>query len=66
MYSHTVKAGDTLAAIASKYMSNASDWTKIRDANPILANRKKASDGSPIIYPGDVLIIPQKISVLAR
>lgn len=66
MYSHTVKAGDTLAAIASKYLSNASDWTKIRDANPILANRKKASDGSPIIYPGDVLIIPQKISVPAN
>lgn len=64
--SHTVRAGDTLAAIATKYMSSASAWTQIRDANPILSNRKKASDGSPVIYPGDVLIIPENVSVPAN
>lgn len=63
--SHTVRSGDTLAAIASKYLGSASAWTQVRDANPILANRKKASDGSPLIFPGDILIIPENISVPA-
>lgn len=59
MSSHVVKSGDTLTGIASKYLGSASKWTKVRDANPILSLRKTASDGSPLIYPGDVLIIPE-------
>lgn len=56
--SHTVKSGDTLGAISQKYLGSWSQWTKIRDANPQLKGRKKASDGSPLIFVNDVLIIP--------
>ena len=56
---HTVQAGDTLSAISVRYLGSASNWTKIIGANPQLANRKKAIDGSPLIFPGDNLIIPE-------
>ncbi|MCL2138216.1 MAG: LysM peptidoglycan-binding domain-containing protein [Treponema sp.] len=57
MHSHAVIRGDTLGAISVKYYGTFSKWKKIIDANPQLASRKTASDGSPLIYPGDVLII---------
>lgn len=56
---HKVQQGDTLSAIAVRYLGSSSKWPKIIEANPQLANRKKAIDGSPLIYPGDDLIIPQ-------
>jgi prophage tail gpP-like protein len=56
---HKVKQGDTLGAIARDYLGASSKWTKVVNANPQLANRKKAIDGSPLIYPGDTLIIPE-------
>lgn len=58
--SHTVKKGDTLSLISSRYYGLAGKWTLIRDSNPQLISRKTASDGSPLIYPGDVLIIPEE------
>jgi prophage tail gpP-like protein len=56
---HNVQPSDTLGAIAVRYLGSSSKWTKIIGANPQLSNRKKASDGSPLIFPGDNLIIPE-------
>jgi prophage tail gpP-like protein len=56
---HKVKQGDTLGSIAVQHLGSSAKWTKIVGANPQLSNRKKAVDGSPIIHPGDTLIIPQ-------
>ena len=55
---HNVVSGDTLGAIAVRYLGSWGQWIKVRDANPQLAGRKSANDGSPLIFPGDVLIIP--------
>lgn len=56
--SYTVVGGDTLGKISVKFYGVWGNWTKIVSSNPQLAPRKKASDGSPLIFPGDVLIIP--------
>jgi prophage tail gpP-like protein len=56
---HSVRQGDTLGAIAIRYLGNSGKWAKITAANPQLSNRKKAADGSPYIYPGDTLVIPE-------
>ena len=56
--SYTVKSGDTLGAISIKYLGLWDKWRKIEEANPQLIGRKTAVDGSPLIFPGDVLIIP--------
>jgi prophage tail gpP-like protein len=56
---HNVQPGDTLGSIAIRYLGSSGKWTKITGANPQLSNRKKAVDGSPLIYPGDALIIPE-------
>jgi prophage tail gpP-like protein len=55
---HNVQPGETLGAIAVRYLGSSAKWTKITGANPQLANRKTATDGSPLIYPGDTLVIP--------
>ena len=55
---HKVIAGDTLNKIAVRYYGDAAKWTDIAKSNPQLAGRKSVYDGSPVIYPGDVLIIP--------
>ncbi|MCL2381357.1 MAG: LysM peptidoglycan-binding domain-containing protein [Treponema sp.] len=55
---HRVSAGDTLGSIAVRYLGSSSKWGKITAANPQLANRRRAADGSPIIHVGDTLIIP--------
>jgi len=57
---HTVASGDTLGAISTRHLGTFTKWTKIVDANPQLSGRKTAPDGSPLIYPGDVLIIPEE------
>ena len=49
---HTVEAGDTLSAIAAKYLGKASRYPEIFEANkPMLEDPDK-------IYPGQVLRIP--------
>jgi prophage tail gpP-like protein/LysM repeat protein len=58
--SHNVASGDTLGAISIRYYGTFSKWTKIVNANPQLSTRKKVSDGSPVIYPGDNLVIPDE------
>ena len=63
MSSYTVKRGDTLGKISIAHYGTFAQWIKIKEANPQLATRKKAIDGSPLIYPGDVLIIPQAVEL---
>lgn len=49
---HTVEKGDTLSAIAKKYLGNASRYPEIFEANkPMLTHPDK-------IYPGQMLRIP--------
>ena len=57
---HTVKSGDTLGKISVQYYGRFTKWNDIVKANPQLTGRKTASDGSPFIYPGDVLLIPEE------
>jgi prophage tail gpP-like protein len=56
---HNVRQGDTLGSISIRYLGASGKWAKITAANPQLSNRKKSADGSPFIYPGDTLIIPE-------
>ena len=56
---HKVQQGDTLGSIAIRYLGSSSKWPKITGTNPQLASRRKAADGSPLIYAGDDLIIPE-------
>jgi nucleoid-associated protein YgaU len=50
---HTVRPGDTLSAIAQKYLGKASRYAELFEANrPMLTDPDK-------IYPGQVLRIPQ-------
>lgn len=58
--SYTVQPGDTLSKIGVKTLGDSSRWPDIVKANPQLSSRKTAADGSPIIFVGDVLIIPGK------
>ena len=55
---YKVAAGDTLGNIAVKYYGSPEKWTEIARANPQLSGRKTAADGTPYIFPGDVLIVP--------
>ena len=58
--SYTVKSGDTLGAIALRFLGNSNRWPEIVSKNPILASRKKMSDGSPVIFVGDALILEKE------
>lgn len=57
---HKVVSGDTLGAIAIKYLGSFNKWHDIVLANPQLTGRKTAIDGSPLIFPDDILVIPVK------
>lgn len=58
--SHKVVSGDTLNAISVRYLGTASKWKTIVSANPQLSGRRKIFDGSPVISPGDILVIPEE------
>lgn len=51
---YTVKAGDTLWAIAKRFYGNGAQYIKIRDANSKLFAKRSPN----MIYAGDVLTIP--------
>jgi prophage tail gpP-like protein len=57
---HTVKPGEVLINISIKHYGVPNKYNLIIKANPQLAGRPKASDGSPFIHTGDVLIIPDE------
>jgi prophage tail gpP-like protein len=41
-------------------LGTSTKWRKIVEVNPQLFGRKTAIDGSPLIFPGDILIIPDE------
>jgi prophage tail gpP-like protein len=58
--SHNVTSGDTLGSISIKYLGTFSKWKNIVAVNPQLEGRKTATDGSPLIFSGDVIVIPDE------
>lgn len=59
--SYTVKSGDTLVKVSTKEYGTYKNWRKILAANPQLTGRKTSYDGVPLLYPGDVLVIPSDV-----
>ena len=59
--SYTVKSGDTLVKVSTKEYGTYKNWRKILAANPQLTGRKTSYDGVPLLYPGDVLVIPSEV-----
>ena len=56
---HEVQSGDTLSSIARQHYGDANAYTQIFEANrPMLADPDE-------IYPGQVLIIPEKAGAMA-
>ena len=56
---HEVQSGDTLSSIAKQHFGDANAYTRIFEANrPMLSDPDE-------IYPGQVLIIPEKTGVMA-
>jgi len=55
---YTVRKDDVLNRIAAIAYGQASKWPAIVRANPKLNGRRPASDGSPLIFPGETLFIP--------
>ena len=56
---HEVQSGDTLSSIAKQHYGEANAYTRIFDANRPMLNDPDE------IYPGQVLIIPEKTGVMA-
>ena len=57
---HEVVSADTLGAISIKHYGTFQKWQDIVRANPQLSGRRTAGDGSPLIFPGDLLTIPEE------
>ncbi|GHU13034.1 hypothetical protein FACS1894161_2500 [Spirochaetia bacterium] len=57
---HNVVSGDTLWDVSIKYLGTSRKWQMIVAANPQLSGRRTAIDGSPLIFPGDTLVIPDE------
>lgn len=63
---YTVVSGDTLVKVSIKNYGTYQNWKKILTSNPQLTGRKTSVDGVPLIFPGDVLIIPDETDVPAK
>ena len=63
---YKVKSGDRLTRISQAFYGVPSKYDLIISANPVLGERKIngtiAADGLPIIYAGQILIIPDEVS----
>ena len=59
--SHTVVENDWLSKLSGEAYGDIFKWNIIADANPQINGRGVAVDGSPLIFPGDVLWIPEEI-----
>lgn len=60
MDSYIVRQGDTLGEIALRFLGSESRWKEVAERNPQLAARRRMSDGSPAILPGDVLVLERE------
>ena len=58
---YSVVKGDLLGNLAIRYLGSWDKYTLIVKQNPQILGRGLAIDGSPLIFPGDVLIIPDSI-----
>jgi len=58
---HTVQKDEVLINISIKYYGVPNKYNLIIKANPQLAGRARATDGTPFIHKGEVLIIPDEI-----
>lgn len=63
---YVVVPGDSLVKISTKQYGTYQNWRQILNSNPQLAGRKTSVDGVPLIYPGDVLIIPAETDLPAK
>lgn len=55
---YSIVANDWLSKIAGRAYGDIYNWKIIESANPQLNGRDTALDGSPLLFPGDVLWIP--------
>jgi LysM repeat protein len=68
--SYTVVSGDRLTRISQRFYGIPEKYPLIIQSNPILGERQikgiLAADGLPIIYPGQILIIPDETIVIVN
>ncbi len=62
-FRYEVSSGERLAIISTQAYGLQDFWKDIWTANPYLNDRHLQEDGSPTIYPGDILIIPEIIEI---
>lgn len=62
---HTVISGDTFPRISTRYYGVAAKYPQIIRANPQLVGRPTETDGTPRIYPSNILTIPDDTSALS-
>lgn len=58
---YTVVKNDWFSTIALEAYGDLYKWKLILDANPQVNGRGVAIDGSPLIFPGDILWIPEEV-----
>lgn len=61
---YTVQRGDWWRKISLIHYGDSEKFQQIINANPQMAGRKKADDGTPYLYTGDLVIIPDDVSDL--
>lgn len=56
---YTVEKGDYGVKIAEKLVGDGNRWRELRKANPKIAKRPDPKNYGLVIYPGDVLVVPE-------